>query len=110
MDSTFLGTLLLLNKQLAERQGRFSLVAPSQACTKLLRQMGLNDYLGEQADAVSPATGWIELPSSANDNQTIRRTVEQAHEELAGLPGKSGERFAEVLRCMNRPTPPAKDG
>ena len=106
MDSTFLGTLLLMNKQLGERQGRFSLVAPSQACTKLLRQMGLDDYLSEHADAVSPTTGWSELPTSVHDSQTMRSTVEQAHQELAGLPGKSGAQFEEVLRCMNRSTPP----
>lgn len=108
MDSTFLGTLIILNKQLGERQGRFSLIAPSQACTKLLRQMGLDDYLGEQKDAVSPTTGWSELPTILNDSQTMRRTVEQAHQELAGLPGKTGAQFEEVLRCMNRATPPTK--
>ena len=106
MDSTFLGTLLLMKKQLGERQGRFSLVAPSQACTKLLRQMGLDDYLGEHADVVSPLTGWVELPTGSNDSQTMRRTVEQAHQELAGLPGKPGAQFEEVLRCMNRSSPP----
>jgi anti-sigma B factor antagonist len=108
MDSTFLGTLIILNKQLGERQGRFSLIAPSQACSKLLRQMGLDDYLSEHADAVSPTTGWVELPAGANDSQSMRRTVEQAHQELASLPGKPGAQFEEVMRCLNRAAPPAK--
>ena len=108
LDSTFLGTLIFLDKQLRLRQGQFSLIAPSQACTKLLRQMGLDEYMSENPDAVSPTTGWTELPTIVNDSQTMRRTVEQAHQELAALPGKAGAQFEEVLRCMNRPTPPAK--
>ena len=110
MDSTFLGTLLFLNKQLTERQGRFSLIAPSAACTKLLRQMGLDDYLREHEDAVSPADGWRELPAGATDAPSMRRTVEDAHQELAGLPGEAGAQFEEVMRCLNRATPPAKPG
>src|SRR3954463_2228833 len=31
MDSTFLGTLIFLDKQLRKQQGHFSLIAPSQA-------------------------------------------------------------------------------
>ena len=108
MDSTFLGTLIFLDKQLRQRQGRFSLIAPSPACTKLLRQMGLDEYMNEQADAVSPTTGWSELPAGGGDSQTMRRTVEQAHQELAALPGKAGAQFDEVMRCLNRAAPPAK--
>ena len=108
MDSTFLGTLLLLNKQLVQRQGRFSLIAPSPACAKLLRQMGLDDYLSEHADAISPTNGWVELPLGANDGQSMRSTVEQAHQVLAGLPGKAGAEFEEVMRCLNRTAPPEK--
>ena len=108
MDSTFLGTLIFLDKHLRQRQGRFSLIAPSQACTKLLRQMGLDEYMDEQADAVSPTTGWSELPTGGSDGQTMRRTVEQAHQELAALPGKAGAQFDEVMRCLNRAAPPEK--
>jgi len=106
LDSTFLGTLIFLDKQLRACQGRFSLIAPSPACTKLIHQMGLDEYMGEHADAVSPTTGWTELPASGNDGQTMRRTVEQAHQELAALPGKAGAAFEEVMRCLNRATPP----
>ena len=106
MDSTFIGTLIFLDKQLRQRQGLFSLIAPSQACTKLLRQMGLDEYMDEQADAVSPTSGWSDLPTSTNDSQTMRRTIEQAHEELSALPGKAGAQFEEVMRCMKRSTPP----
>lgn len=108
MDSTFLGTLLFLHKQLGERQGRFSLIAPSTACAKLLRQMGLDDYLREHDDAVSPTGGWSELPPGGTDGPSMRRTVEEAHRELAGLPGEAGAQFEEVMRCLNRPTPPTK--
>jgi anti-anti-sigma factor len=110
MDSTFLGTLLFLNKQLGERQGRFSLIAPSAACSKLLRQMGLDDYLREYEDAVSPTDGWSVLPAGGHDGTSMRRTVEEAHRELAGLPGEAGAQFEEVLRCLNRVPPPKPPG
>lgn len=105
MDSTFLGTLIVLNKYLADRGGKLFLVAASAECRKLLRQMGLADYLEDQAEETSPQNGWKELPSRPADMNTFRRTVEQAHQELAKLPGEAGEQFQEVLRCMSRTSP-----
>src|SRR4051794_8466424 len=44
MDSTFMGTLLFLQRALARAgRGRFALVAPSAACNQLIEQMGLAD-------------------------------------------------------------------
>src|SRR5919108_5670504 len=43
LDSTFLGTLLALQNKLARRGGRLALVAPSEACARLLEQMGLDE-------------------------------------------------------------------
>jgi hypothetical protein len=63
--------------------------------------MGLDDVLpavDECADAQAP---WADLATGGDDTGSFRRNVTQAHEELAALPGKSGEMFKGVLRCMN---------
>lgn len=111
MDSTFVGTLLNLKKT-ADRRGPhgFILLAPSTACDRILQQMGLSEILETDASATLPPEGWIELSCEVNDVSSFKRTIAQAHEELAKLPGPTGEQFQQALRCMqqaDRSKPPA---
>jgi anti-anti-sigma factor len=101
MDSTFLGTLLFLHRTIARGgEGALFLVAPSPQCAQLLRQMGLDNVFAT-ARATEPATGtWTELSGAPDDAEAFKRTVVQAHEELATLPGAAGEAFRAVTRCL----------
>src|SRR5687767_5362799 len=54
MDSTFLGTLLTLKKNLDRHGGQLVLLTPSPACGRILHQMGLDDVLPAVDEAADP--------------------------------------------------------
>ena len=116
LDSTFLGTLLALQNQLARRrQGRLALIAPSAACARLLEQMGLDEvFTLEGGEELS--FPWQELPAESPDVPAFKQNVAQAHEQLANLPGQAGETFRAVIRCIQQaeaeksPPPRRNDG
>jgi anti-anti-sigma factor len=91
MDSTFIGTLLMFKRRLRE----FALVAPSSECSRLLQKMGLGtvfctlpqDPLPECADEVLDS-------EPAGDH--FQRTIVEAHQELASMPGPAGVIFRGV--------------
>jgi anti-anti-sigma factor len=108
MDSTFLGTLLTLRKLLDNRcGGEMVLITPSEACCRILHQMGLLDVLTMQSVESDPSINWSELAPEAPDAGSFKRTITQAHQELANLPGAAGEQFKAVARCMAQPEQPA---
>jgi anti-sigma B factor antagonist len=107
MDSTFLGTLLTLRKLIDNRcHGEMILITPSEACCRILHQMGLLDVLTMQSVEMDPSAVWSELPAETPDAGTFKRTIAQAHQELANLPGPAGEQFKAVARCMAQAEPP----
>jgi hypothetical protein len=48
------------------------------------------------------ADTWTELTGGTEDVPAFQHNVVQAHQELAGLPGPSGEAFRAVVRCLER--------
>jgi anti-anti-sigma factor len=101
MDSTFLGTLLLLKRNI-ERQpaGRFGLVAPSRECQQLLDQMGLDDVFPVATEEELAADCWTALSAELDDPEAFQLNVVDAHFELASLPGRAGEPFKKVARFL----------
>jgi anti-anti-sigma factor len=100
MDSTFLGTILSLKKTLDRSPMKsLALVMPSPACSRILQQMGLLDVLPPHAVEVDSQAQWSDL-GPEDDLNSMRSNVTQAHEELAQLPGKAGEQFKAVIRCL----------
>ncbi len=100
MDSTFLGTLLLLKKHVEAHGGDFALVCPSACCCRLLQQMGLADVYPVRTDE-EPLTGEpAELIGTADDIEMFKLNVVQAHQELAGISGPAGETFTPVARSL----------
>ena len=93
MDSTFIGTLLCLQRACQCRgQSTLSLVSPSPECCQLLKQMGIEQVFRiELAEELSGIT-WMELTAAA-DVTSFKHNVVQAHQELANLPGPAGEPF-----------------
>lgn len=111
MDSTFIGTLLSINKQLGfKNEGPLIVVSPSDECVKALVQMGLDTMLPSCEDTVS-AGPWLEVDCGPADLPALKRNITQAHEELASLPGSVGKQFEAVIRCLANgdPPPPPQD-
>jgi anti-anti-sigma factor len=104
MDSTFVGTLLALHKQLqAGSKGRLTILAPSAPCSRILHDLGLLDVLlTDRAAADDDAGGWVELACGSDDANAFKHNIKQAHEELASLPGPVGKQFEQAVQCMNQ--------
>jgi anti-sigma B factor antagonist len=109
LDSTFLGTLISLSRQMTRRnQGQLRLVSPSPGCRQLFHQMGLNDIFPTETAELDASLPWQDLPLGQPDVGTLKRNIAEAHSELAGLPGKAGEQFRVVAECLARAA--EKDG
>jgi hypothetical protein len=100
MDSTFLGTLLHLQRSLANQGGEFTLVSPSSSCCRLLQQMGLDDVFPTVTAADPLASKWDEICCDIEGPEAFKYKVIEAHQELASLPGKAGEPFRQVVRGL----------
>jgi anti-anti-sigma factor len=106
MDSTFIGTLLYLQRAVARRkESRFVLVCPSSPCDQLFQKMGLDGVFAVEAAEELPAGDWTELSRTAEDVKAFQCNVVQAHQELASLPGRAGEPFRAVMRCLEKESP-----
>lgn len=103
MDSTFLGTLLRLQRA-AQREAaaHFALLEPSPECRALLGQVGIEDEFTILPAPDLPAEGWTDLAGEITDQRAFRGNVCQAHQELAGVPGPAGRAFRSVADCLAR--------
>lgn len=101
MDSTFLGTLLLLMRAVRQiEHGEFGLVSPSAECRQLLQKMHLDSVYSFLDLEELPAYLWTDLPAEFGDAQCFDRVVVQAHQELAATPGAPGAMFAELAQRL----------
>src|SRR4051794_22787763 len=103
LDSTFLGTLLCLKRDMDRRgQGEFALVSPSPQCSRLFQQMGVVEIFPVVTADELPPGAWADLSGGADDVNALKGNVMQAHQELARLPGAAGAAFQGVVRCMSQ--------
>jgi anti-anti-sigma factor len=101
MDSTFLGTLLFLQRASRRLEGgQFQLVTPSCQCADLLQKMGVFDMFAIDKEERPEPASWTTLPGHTEDKKSFQRNVVEAHEALATLPGAAGEPFRAVVRCL----------
>jgi len=101
MDSTFIGTLLCLHKELGKARREFAIVSPSVECRQLFRQMGLDGVLNI-ATREAPPGPWLDLASEIGEVDVCKRNVLQAHRSLADLEGPAAEQFRAVMRMLDR--------
>ncbi len=101
VDSTFLGTLLLLHRNVRHRAHcSFFIVSPSVECRQLFKQMGVEECLPALAEPEPTSEGWIEVGCEAEVVEVFERNVVQAHQELAKLGGPIGRAFEGVANCL----------
>ncbi len=110
MDSTFLGTLLFLQRAV-DRAGSadFALVGPSLPCQQLIQQMGLEDVYPVLSEGPPDAVAWTVVPTQQDDAGAFNRNVVRAHQELANVPGPAGACFRPVAECLARDMPEPSD-
>lgn len=101
MDSTFIGTLLCLQRQIGDvGRGRLRVINPSEDSRRLLREMGVAD-LFELAEGESPPEGeWTPLDPDTGGSSQVRACALEAHHTLAGLAGTAGNVFARIAECL----------
>lgn len=114
-DSTFIGTLLMLNRRLMAAAGkRILLSAPSPACSLLLVQMHVRDQFDISIEKPAPCEWQEELPVDANapTSYGFKENVVEAHQALAQLDGPAGEQFRELAAHLAKelPPPPKRPG
>ena len=97
MDSTFIGTLLMFKRRLRE----FALVAPSPECSRLLRQMGLGAVFCILPQESFPEST-DEVLESEPEGDNFKRTIVEAHQELASTPGPAGVIFHDVAADLTQ--------
>jgi anti-anti-sigma factor len=100
MDSTFVGTLLLL-RRLLQGRGQFVLLAPSPACVRLFHEMGLDEMFAVESGPEIAAEGWTELHEEAEIPE-LRDNMVEAHRELAKLDGAAGEPFRAMVESLDK--------
>lgn len=107
LDSTFIGTLLFLQRKHGHAiAGRFGLLNPSPECSRILREMGVEELVPIGRHGASDEGDWAPLTMLGMDPCALRANVMQAHQELAKTPGSCGEQFRGVAACLgDTPTP-----
>ena len=96
LDSTFIGTLLILNRQLQARAGMsFTIASLSAECRRSLEQMHVLNQLTIENTA---SDSWQELhvQSDARSSRGCKQNVVEAHQELAQLGGQAQSQFGEL--------------
>jgi anti-anti-sigma factor len=104
MDSTFIGTLLYLKRQIeACPGGSLSLTCPSAACEELLAGMHLAPLFAVH-DQPMAGTLWDQefaLPADLKSPE-FQRTMVEAHQELAEQSGRAGAPFKHLAAELAR--------
>ena len=79
MDSTFVGTLMVLSREIGRRGGELAAVSPSAQCTRVLYRMGLDDFFPLRP--VERDGGWTRLETSPQDAGAFKEGTFEAHRE-----------------------------
>src|SRR5262249_42118351 len=109
LDSTFIGTLLILNRRLLAGGGeRIVLAAPSAACAPLLSHMHVQNQFIVSNDPPESRQWQDELRGEAKtlSSYGFKENVVDAHQELADLGGPASEQFRELAAEMAKELKP----
>lgn len=112
LDSTFVGTLLILNRRLIATGGeRIVLAAPSAMCATVMAQMHVQNQFVISNDPPEPRQWQNELRVEANtlSSDGFKRNVADAHRELADLGGPAAEQFRGLADQMAKELKPSPE-
>jgi hypothetical protein len=104
-DSTFLGTLLCLQKIHGRAGGEsIELIAPGDPCHDALKRMQAHQLFPINMTDSLPDLDWTLIAASAADRQSheFQQQVLDAHVELAAVPGPLGELYEPIARMAEK--------
>jgi anti-anti-sigma factor len=106
-DSTFLGTLLQLQRRFdSHGQKAFRLVCPSAPLRQMLAQIGAERLfcIVEEATTTGMQTTWQQLEDNLDrvGELCFKQNVVEAHKELANAGGALGQRFGPLAEAVSR--------
>lgn len=105
-DSTFLGTLLCLQKFRAEDEPvELRLVSPSGEADAILKRMGAAALFRSGDDCECPDQGsWTacEPEQAGNCSHDFKHNVVQAHQHLAEVDGPLGDTYRQIAEMAAR--------
>jgi anti-anti-sigma factor len=102
MDSTMLGVLVHFKRKSENGHTQVILSAPSEVCTNLFNDVGLNRVFNIQIDRPKNESEFRELPLGKDVTTVeIENLIKQAHEELMSLNDKNRAIFSPVVNIFN---------
>ena len=104
-DSTFLGTLLCLQKRYGRPGGdSVVLVSPSETCEQALRRMSAHRLFPFEAHEPPDPSCWTQIAGEGCDRATLefQQQVVDAHNELAAVPGPLGDLYRPIAHLAER--------
>jgi len=104
-DSTFLGTLLQLQRRFDPAgKGSFRLLCPSASFRQMLTQIGAERLfcISNEADPANIQTTWQQLADSVDRSaaRRFKQNIVEAHQELANAGGALAQRFAPLAEAV----------
>lgn len=102
MDSTFIGTLLLLKRNTGREGFDLVLLSPSAQCQRLLHQMGVDGFCPMITVDELPTSSWIEIACGVDEPNQFNDNLLEAHQELASLPGPVSAPFQGIVRHLSQ--------
>lgn len=100
MDSTFVGTLLGLQR-LTGAAAAFALVCPSPPCQRVLDGLGLSACFPiSQTD--EPTDDWCEADLAGEDRTCLKYCVVESHQHLVDCGGKTAAPFRAIVDTLRR--------
>lgn len=103
MDSTFLGTMLSLKRNIERRgAGALHIVSPSPESLQLLRKMSMDGLFTIVVEDEATEGMMGELTHVLCDADTMRHNIVDVHRELANLPGPAGAPFRVMVQGLER--------
>jgi len=103
MDSTFMGTLLLIDKACMEKlEDHLMIINPSAFCRNLLETSGLVDYLPiETSVSIDDGERWV-LSALEITRLEKAKLLLMAHEELSSLNDENKKQFSLIKKLLEQ--------
>lgn len=99
MDSTFMGTLLLMHEEAYQRKGKLFMINLSDYNKMKLEELGLAEFLDIDVDQDLPDVEFEELPID-DVGQDRMKLILRAHEELVAKNEQNREKFESFINSL----------